>query len=181
MRPMALKKDSDLTGLLIGPTEVISEVVGNFSGGDSIRQSGNRREQRARVLAKFRNETVGEKYGEDDQSEIGFHDVRASQVFEKERMSLQESHDRIDQIGEQDREGKNDDDRARDVHGGNHNREEKDCQQSIRCSAIRKNHASPPATGSIRPPFQLLLDRSEGSFERRAGFVYRNFSHDSAF
>jgi len=49
---------------------------------------------------------VGEKHGEDDQSEIGFQDVWASQVFEKERVSLQESHDRIDQICEQDRKGK---------------------------------------------------------------------------
>jgi len=71
---------------------------------------------------------VGEKHGEDDQSEIGFQDVRASQVFEEERVSLQESHDRIDQICEQDRKGKNDDDCARHVDDGKYNREEKDCQ-----------------------------------------------------
>lgn len=90
---------------------------------------------------------MGEKHGEDDQSEIGFQDVRASQVFEKKRVSLQESHDRVDQICEQDRKGKNDDDCARDVSDGKYNREEKDCQQSTRCSAIRRNHESPQAAG----------------------------------
>jgi hypothetical protein len=54
--------------------------------------------------------------------------VWASQVFEKERVSLQESHGRIDQICEQDRKGKNDDDRARQVDDGKYNREEQDCQ-----------------------------------------------------
>src|SRR5713101_3803859 len=44
-----------------------------------------------------------------------------------------------------------------------------------------KNHESPQAAGSIRPAFQLLLDRSQSPFERRAGFVYGNFSYDSAF
>src|SRR5216683_2729251 len=80
------------------------------------------------ALAKLRKETVGEKQGEDDQSEIGFQDVRPSEVLEKERVPLQESHDRIDQICEQDRKGKNDDDCARHVDDGKYNREEKDCQ-----------------------------------------------------
>jgi hypothetical protein len=43
-------------------------------------------------------------------------------------MTLQESHDRIDQICEQDRKGKNDNDSARYVDDGKYNREEKDCQ-----------------------------------------------------
>ena len=128
IRAMALEKGSDLIRLLIGPTEVLSDVVGNFSGGDSVRQRGNCREELARTLAKLGEETVREKHGEDDQSEIGFQDVRASQVFEKERVPLQESHDRIDQICEQDRKGKNHDDRARHVDDGKYNREEKDCQ-----------------------------------------------------
>ena len=53
---------------------------------------------------------MGEKYGEGDESEIGFQNVRTSQVLEKERAPLQESHDRANQICEQNREGKNDDD-----------------------------------------------------------------------
>jgi hypothetical protein len=128
IRAMALEEDFDLVGLLIGPPEVISEVVGDFSGGDSVRQGGNCREKLTSILAKVRKKTVREKHGEDDQSEIGFQDVWASQVFEKERVSLQESHDRIDQICEQDRKGKNDDDSARHVDDGKYNREEKDCQ-----------------------------------------------------
>jgi hypothetical protein len=85
-------------------------------------------ENLAGALAKLRKETVGEKHGQGDQGEIGFHDVRASQVFEKKRVSLQESHDRINQICEQDRKRENEDDRARDVDDGKYNREEKDCE-----------------------------------------------------
>src|SRR5258708_39784122 len=125
---MALEEDSDLVGLLISPTEVISEVVGNLSGGDSVRQGGNGREKLTGIFAKLRKKTVREEHSEDDQSEIGFQDVRASQVLEKQRVSLQESHDRIDQICEQDRKGKNGDDRARHVDDGKYNREEKECQ-----------------------------------------------------
>jgi len=39
----------------------------------------------------------------------------------------------------------------------------------------------PQAAGSIRPAFQLLLDRSQSPFERRASFVYGDFSDDAAF
>src|SRR5260370_26765825 len=128
IRAMTLEENSDLVGLLISPTEVTSEVAGNFSGGDAVRQRRDCREKLARAFAKFRKETVREKHGEDDQSEIGFQDVRASEVLEKERVSLQESHDRINQICEQDRKGKNDDDCARHVADGKSNREEKNCQ-----------------------------------------------------
>src|SRR6266478_4384316 len=165
---MALQDDSDLVGLLISPTQVISEVVGNFSAEDSVRQRGNRREKLARALAKFRKQTVGEKHGQGDQSEIGFHDVRASQVFEKKRVSLQESHDRINQICEQNRKRKNDDNCARHVDDGKYNREKKDCQQSARCSAIRRNHESPPAAAQSGRPSNLCLiaPRARSSEER---------------
>jgi hypothetical protein len=79
IRAMALEDDSDLLGLLIGPTEVPSDVAGNFSGGDSVRQGGNCRQKLARALAKFRKETVREKHGKGDDSQIGFQNVRASQ------------------------------------------------------------------------------------------------------
>ena len=45
IRAMTLEKDSDLVGLLIGPTQVISKVVGNFPGRDSVRQRGNCRDK----------------------------------------------------------------------------------------------------------------------------------------
>src|SRR5229473_3267439 len=125
---MTLEENSDLVGLFIGPTKVVSEVVGNFSRGDSVRQGGNCREKLTAIFAKLRKKTVREKHREDDQSEIRFQDVRASQVLEKQRVSLQESHDRIDQICKQDRKGKNDDDRARHIDDGKYNRKEKDCQ-----------------------------------------------------
>jgi hypothetical protein len=125
---MALEKGSDLIRPLVGPTKITSEVAGNFSGGDSVRQRGNCGEKLTGILAKLRKKTVGEKYGEDHQSKIGFQDVWASQVFEKERVALQESDDRINQICEQDRKGKNDDDCTRYVDDGKYNREEQDCQ-----------------------------------------------------
>src|SRR5882724_11027183 len=137
IRAMALEKGSDLIRPLVGPTKVTSEVAGNFSGGDSVRQRGDCRQKLARALAKSRKETVGEKHGEGDEDKIGFHDVRASQVFEKERAPLQKSHDRIDQICEQDRKGKNDDDCARDADDGKHQHKEKDGQQYTCSPTIR--------------------------------------------
>src|SRR5258707_13557426 len=165
---MALEEDSDLVGLFIGPTKVGSEVVGNLSRVDSVRQSGNCREKLNGIFAKLKKKTVREKHREDDHSEIGFQDMRASQVFEKERVSLQEPHDWIDQICEQDRKGKNDDDCARDVDDGKYNREKKDCQQSARCSAIRRNHESPPAADQSGRPSNLCLiaPRARSSEER---------------
>jgi len=67
---------------------------------------------------------VREKHGEDDQSEIGFQDVRASQVFEKRECPAGIARS-DNQICEQDRKGKNDDDCARHVDDGKYNREER--------------------------------------------------------
>src|SRR5260370_2381946 len=127
VRAMTLEENSDLVGLFIGPTKVGSEVFGNFSRGDSVRQGGNCREKLTAIFAKLRKKTVREKHREDDQSEIGFQDVRASEVLEKERGSLQESHDRIDKICEQDRKVKNGDYRPRHVAKGKSNPQRKHC------------------------------------------------------
>ncbi len=80
---MALEEDPDLIGLLIGPTEVTSEVVGNLSGRNFVRQRRDCRENPAGVLAKIRNETMGKQHGHDDDCEIGFQNVRPSEVSEK--------------------------------------------------------------------------------------------------
>jgi hypothetical protein len=58
---------------------------------------------------------VKEQYGHDADCEIGFQNVRSSQVFEKERVTLQESDNRVNQIREENRKGKNNDDGAGDV------------------------------------------------------------------
>src|SRR5580704_2069566 len=125
---MALQECLDLIGLLIGPTKVASDVFGNLSRRNFVRQYRDRREYTAGVPAKVWKETVGEQHGENDNREIGFQDVGTSQVSEEQRMALQESHDRVNQICEQDRKGKNDDDSARHVDDGKYNREKKDCQ-----------------------------------------------------
>src|SRR5215467_1879941 len=83
IRAMVLEEDADLIGALISPTEVASEVVRNLSGRNLVRQRRDCRKNPAGVLAKFRNETVGKEHDHDNDREIGFHDVGASEVFEK--------------------------------------------------------------------------------------------------
>jgi len=78
---MTLEEDSDLVGLLISPPEVISEVVGN-----SPEETRSVRLELTRELAALlRNsgKRPGKKHGEDDQSEIGFQDVRARRFLKK--------------------------------------------------------------------------------------------------
>src|SRR5215467_6176452 len=116
VRAMALEEDADLIGALICPTEVASEVVRNLSGRNLVRQRRNCRENPARVLAEFRNEAVAKQHDHDDDPEIGFHDVGTSEVFEKQRMTLQEPNNRINQVGKKDCERKDYEDRPRDVH-----------------------------------------------------------------
>jgi hypothetical protein len=91
--------------------------------------------------------------------------VRPAQVSEKQRVSLQESDDRIEEIREQDRKSKNDDDPARDVDHPSRDHEKQVVHNMLevgrsgkRIRFLRKK--------SLALCFQLLLDRSEGSFER---------------
>src|SRR5215831_11157713 len=104
---MALDEETDLVGALIGPTEIATEFVRNLSGSNFVCQRRNSRENPACVFAKFRNETVGNQHDHDDEREIGFHNVGASEVFEKQRMTLQEPDHRINQVGAEDCERKN--------------------------------------------------------------------------
>ena len=60
------------------------------------------------------------------QSEIGFRNMRSSQTLEKQRVALEESNDRVDQICEEDRKTKDDDDRASDVNDSEHEGKEQD-------------------------------------------------------
>lgn len=47
IRPMSLEEKPDLVGLLNSPTQISSEVGGDFSGRDSIGQRGNLLEKAA--------------------------------------------------------------------------------------------------------------------------------------
>src|SRR5215469_8621968 len=137
VRAMALEEEADLIGTLVNPTEVTSEVVRNLSGRNFVRQRRDCRENPACVLAKFWNETVGKQHDHDDDREIGFHDVGASEVFEKQRMTLQEPDNGINQVGEEDCERKNYEDRPRDVDNRKHKSEGKDRQSDFRCPRIK--------------------------------------------
>ena len=86
---------------------------------------------------------MGKQNGHDDDWEIGFQNVRPSQVFEKQRVALQVADNRINQIREQNRKGENNDGRARDVDDRQRQRKEEDCQQYARRTTVRKNHKSP--------------------------------------
>jgi len=72
IRAMALEEDSDLVGLLISPTEVISEVVAISPEESRSARVGIDAKSSPALLRNSGKETVGEKHGEDDQSEIGF-------------------------------------------------------------------------------------------------------------
>jgi len=159
---MTLEKISDLVGFLIGPPRLFPRLLAflrrrlGLSGGIDAR-AGPR-------SCELRKETVGEKHSEDDQSEIGFQE-RRPRGLEKERVSLQESHDRIDQICDK-IERQKDDDCARHVDDGKYNRER---GLSAKRSLFRSGKTMiPQAAGSIRPAFQLLLDppRARSSEER---------------
>src|SRR5215469_14073526 len=133
VRAMAFEEKAHLIGALISPTE----VVRNLSGRNLVRQRRDCRENPACVLAKFRNEAVGKQHDHDDDREIGFHDVRASEVFEKQRMTLEEPDNRINQVSEEDCERKNYENRPRDVDNRKHKSEGKDRQSDFRCPRIK--------------------------------------------
>jgi hypothetical protein len=140
IRAVALEEDSDPIGLFIGPTQIVSELTRNFSGGDFVRQDWDFLQKLARVPAEIWKEIVGTQRRQNDDCEIGFQNVRPSEIFEEKRMPLQKPDDRINEICEQNRKGENNDDRARDVNDGKRERKEENCQQYARRPAIREHH-----------------------------------------
>jgi hypothetical protein len=64
-------------------------------------------------------------------------------------MTLEKSNDRVDQVGEQNRESKDHDDGSSDVHNGQNNCEEQDCQQYVRGAAIEESHSCLHAAEAI--------------------------------
>jgi len=134
---VALEEDSDLVCALISPTEVTTEVVRNLSGRNLVRQGRDCRENPADVLAKLWKETVGKEHDHHDDREIGLHDVGTSEVFEKQRMTLQESDNKINQISEEDCERKNYEDRPRNVNHRECKSESNDRQQDFCCPRIK--------------------------------------------
>jgi hypothetical protein len=64
----------------------------------------------------------------------------SSQVFEKERMPLQESDNRIDQVSKEDRKGEDQKDASRSVKNYQHKDKQKDGEEDVRRSPIRECH-----------------------------------------
>src|SRR5262245_9860543 len=64
----------------------------------------------------------------------------SSQIMEEERMQLEESDDRVDQIRKKDGEYKDQNDVARLVDGRAHRKACNDCQESVQRFAVRECH-----------------------------------------
>src|SRR5215472_9131862 len=123
IRALAFEEGPDLISSLVAPAKTSYQVVCDLSRRNFCRQRRDCRENSAGVLAKFRNETVEEQHGHDDDCEIGFQNMGSSQASEKQRVPLQESDKRVNQIREQNRKGKNDDNGAGDVDDSQRYRE----------------------------------------------------------
>src|SRR5271156_5919116 len=84
-----------------------------------------------------------DEHEEQQKRHVDFRNVRSPEVFEKERVPLQELDDRIDQVGEEDGEAEDEDDGASDVHGNNDDCEEQSGQQDVEGATIWEGHVSP--------------------------------------
>src|SRR5271163_3500904 len=91
--------------LRIAPTILIAESSGNFSRGKAFNQSGRSAKQFAVEAYEPRSKHMRDEREEEQKRHVHFRNVRSPEVFEKERVPLQELDHRIDQVGEQDREG----------------------------------------------------------------------------
>jgi hypothetical protein len=69
--------------------------------------------------------------------------VRSPEVFLKEGVPLQELDDGIDQVGEQNGEGEDYENGARNVQDKNDDCEEQGGQQDVERAPIRESHVSP--------------------------------------
>jgi hypothetical protein len=95
VRVVLLEEDSDPIGLLVGPAHIASEPSRNFSGGDIVHQHWDFLKKLVGVPTEIWKETVGTQDGQNDDCQIGFQNVRPSEIFEEKRMSLQKPDDRM--------------------------------------------------------------------------------------
>jgi hypothetical protein len=93
---------------------------------------------------------VGDECDENQQSEISFQNMWSSQVFEKKRMTLEESHDRVDQLCKQYCENEDCDDRSSNVNDSEHNHNKQDCKKFAYCGTIGECHMA-SASDKRRP------------------------------
>src|SRR5277367_6554608 len=95
-------------------------------------------------------------------------------------MALQESNYRVDEVGQQDREGEHYEDYPSDINCGKHNRKQECCQQNVEGAAIWESHVNrlsvrgganrmrgcrPLTARNSRPHFERCRAFSSGSKE----------------
>src|ERR1700683_327601 len=97
---MILEKLFQVQLFRIAPTIFIAYSCGNFSRGKTFNQSGRDSQQFAVEAYQPRGKHMPDEREEQQKCEVDFRNVRSPEVFEKERVLLQELDDRIDQVSE---------------------------------------------------------------------------------
>ena len=143
-RAMLLQEGLDAIGLGIAPTEIASEVIGDLPGGNPVRNGREGVHEPSRISLKLRSEAINEQENRGHKRQISFEDAGSTEVFEKQGVALEEPDDGVDQVSEEDGEGKDDEDRPRDIDNRETNRENGDGQQDFYRPVIQEFH-KPPA------------------------------------
>jgi hypothetical protein len=91
-------------------------------------------------MGAMRSKIVDNEPEKNQHRQIGFRNVRAPQIFKKQRVALQKPHDGINQVSEQNRESENRDDGAGDVHNRQQQPEQQRGHQYIQGAAIWERH-----------------------------------------
>src|SRR5262249_31567135 len=128
--------------LRFAPAVLSPHVPSNISCRKSVQHDWHFVHQLNRVSGHSRRELMRDNRKQDNQGQVHLNYCRASQVFKKERMPLQESDNGIYQIGKE--YGKNEDknDTPRAVNGYAHHTTEKCSQQRIKRAAVGECHSS---------------------------------------
>src|SRR5271165_2159878 len=125
MGPLPQKEGPEPRTLSICPTSVRPEVIRYLSCRNLVSNRRNFLGERTESVVDCRRKGMTEHGRQEDKDEIRFGNVGSPEFFEKKRMALQEPDDRIDQVGEQNRNHKNNNYSPRDIDDGNDEREHK--------------------------------------------------------
>src|SRR4051794_32624518 len=112
---MLHQKRLDAHRLRIAPSIFASKIVSELSRREPLRHHWDLLNGRGGAAERAGREGIHDQSEKEQQREISLSNVRATQVFEEQRMALQEPDNRVDQIREEYREAKDDDHRPRDV------------------------------------------------------------------
>src|ERR1700733_7071823 len=129
-----------------------ADLRGDFTSGD-VADKCRRLFHEPGCLSErtWRDEMNGDWNG-DQEAQIGFSHVRAAEISESEGMTLDESHEGIDQIREKNRKGEDDEDGTGEVDDRHHEREGEDGSKDVDGAAIGECHGPP---GNARAELQF--------------------------